>query len=254
MKKRNAIALTTLGVIIIILLSLLTPLMRNARAIAWDVWVHGIARVFGFGPLDIPPSVTEQLETLRAQNVILKAELQHFNSIRDTLNLPSATTMRLIPAAVVSRPLDTFNSQYILNKGVGDGVTMGAPVVVRGSILVGTIVELNAYSSVVQSLFNPALPIAVEAISDDVEVIPARGLLKSRYFTTLFITTVPRDIPLSEGQDIVTSQKNTNIPYGLVIGTIEKVTSKEHEAYQEARLNVPYNIDTIEAVHILVPL
>ncbi|MEK7500363.1 MAG: rod shape-determining protein MreC, partial [Patescibacteria group bacterium] len=157
-----------------------------------------------------------------------------------------------IPAAIVSRPLDTLSSQYIINKGISDGVTEGAPVVIMGSVLIGFTKELSTHSSVVETLYSRSTSVTVETVAKDDESPSMRGLLQSKFQTSLEMNTIPRDAKIAVGQQVVTSNKESNIPFGMVIGSIASLIKPENAAYQIAEIDVPYLIDSLDAVVVLV--
>ena len=252
MKKRNSIVLSVVGIVVLVIAFYQTPIMDGARGIAWSAWVHGVARVFGIGGIDSNPGVISSMQELRLENIRLRAELKNYGHIREQLGSPSFDNMRAIPAEVISRPIDTQHASFVINKGVDDGATAGAPVIVQGSVLVGFIRELSGKTSVVETLLHPAVNITVETIKTDDETPIARGSLRSRYRTMMYMTTVPRDAPLDVGNDVVSASKGAEIPYGMIIGTVADVRDPENEAYQEAKLKVPYDLDSVDSVMIMV--
>ena len=252
MKKRNIIALSVLVVILLALAFFQTPIMDSIRASVWEGVVRTSARFTGIGAENLNTTVGSQLEELRAENIRLRSQQVDYERLKTQLGTPLFNSLRTIPAAIVGRPIDTFQSQLVINKGVRDGVVAGAPVVVNGSVLVGFIGRVEERTSVVESLFTPSTNLTVETLPPNEETAPARGLLQSEFLTALRLTTVPRDMTLEEGLSVVTVSKDSFIPHGLLIGTVGQVSSPEHEAYQEANIRVPYNIDAIDAVTVLV--
>lgn len=252
MKKRNVIALGILALVVLILLAYQTPIMEQARGLAWNAWVHSIGRLFDIDPTDSSNSVQDQLRALQIENIRLHTELRDYTRLKTQLGTPSFASLRSIPSAIVGRPIDTFQSQFIINKGIQDGITLGAPAVIGGSTLVGTVTHITTSSATIQSLYHPDSEFTAEVRSEDEEVPPARGLLTSKYYTTLQVTKIPRDIPITEGQQAVTTSHDEHIPAGLFLGTVEAVGANEHAAYQDITLSVPYDVDTIDAVQILV--
>ncbi len=252
MSRRSIVAIATLLLFVIFILFLQTPLMSAARSKTWDVFTATVAKTFRIRGFQIDQSALDHIEQLRAENARLKAEVRQSRITSEQLGTPKVENMHAVPAAVVSRPLDTLKSQYVISKGIQDGITVGSPVVIQGSILVGFIQTVNENSAVIQTLYHPSTHLTVETVPEDSEKPVARGLLQSRYYTSLHITTIPRDVEIKEGEPIVTSIKEANLPQGMLIGTIESIWNPEHEAYQEARILMPYDIDQIDAVYVLV--
>lgn len=251
MKKPTIVALVVLGLLVLGLGFFATPLMKNARATAWNIVVTATARVFGLGKIDISDADIDVIQKLTKDNIRLTAELNDYRRLQEQLGIPAFDTMKKIPAAIVSRPIDALTSQYIINKGIADGVPEGAPVVVMGSVLIGFTKGLSSHSSTVETLFSRGTSVTVETVSTDEGSPSARGLLQSRFQTSLEMNTIPRDATVSVGQNIVTSHKEVAIPYGMVIGTIASVEKPENAAYQMAVVDVPYTIDALDGVIVL---
>lgn len=251
MKKRNIAALVVLGTLLLGFGFLATPLMKHARAKAWDAWVTGNAKVFGIDRISILDSELNTITTLTNDIVRLNAELRDYRELKNQLGTSAFDSMHKIPVAIISRPTDTLSSQYIINKGIADGVPQGAPVVIMGSVLIGFTKELSAHASVVDTLFAPNTSVTVETVPPDDSTISARGLLESRFQTSLQMHTIPRDIQVSQGQKVITSNKDASIPFGMIIGTIASVKNSENEAYQSAVVDVPYNLNSLNAAVVL---
>lgn len=247
MTRRTIFALSILLVALLTLLALQTPLLRAARGYTWSFLVHGVGGVFSFGPLTLEKTVQEEIDRLLAENVRLRAQEKAYLRLKEQLGTPAFASYRPIAAEVAARPIDTFHSQLIITKGAAAGVTVGAPVVVHGSTLVGFVAELNEHTAILQLLVHPSTNLTVEV---DHERRP-RGLLVGRHFTALQVSTIPRDVELAAGQAVVTVGRE-NLPAGLLVGRISTVEFKENEAYQEAALQLPYDVDQLQAVAILV--
>lgn len=251
MKIGNRIAISALAGLVALLLFYQTPLMRHTRAVSWQALTAVTGRLFSVGSLEVPPDVQEQLQILQAKNISLEAQLKDYARLKHELGSEAPATLRAIPAAVIGRPSDTFQTQFIISRGLADGVTLHAPVVIRGSTLIGSVKDVSSNQATVELLLNPAVSLAAEVVPDDADQSPARGLLQGRHFTSLVVTTIPRDIKISSGQAIVTAASD-QVPYGLFLGIVEEVTNKENEPYQTAEVKLPYAPDAIEAVSVLV--
>lgn len=252
MKKRNIVAMSILGIIVLGLGFFATPIMKHTRGYAWDGFTTITANLFGIRGTTISDADIETIHKLRGDNLRLQAELSDYYRIKNQLGTPAFDTMKKIPAAIVSRPIDTLTSQYIINKGIADGVTEGAPVVIMGSVLIGFTKELSTHSSTIETLFSKDTSVTVETVSKDEGSSSARGLLQGKFQTWLEMNTIPRDANIVIGQSVVTSNKDPIIPYGMVIGSIASLEKPENAAYQLAVVDVPYDIDSLDAAVVLV--
>lgn len=247
MKRRSYIAISLLALILLVFLALQTPLLSGIRGVAWRGWLAVVTFVLPVGRLAIDNDVEEQLRVLTTENIRLKAQEQDYTRLRDQLGSPAFASYRSIPAEVAARPLDTFGVSFTINRGAQEGVTLGAPVVVYGSTLLGFITQLHEHTAVVQLLLHPSTNLAVEILNEG----NARGLLVGRRYTSLAITTVPRDAQITSSQEVVTVARE-GLPHGLRVGTIGTPLREENQAYQEATITLPYDPDDVRAVNVIV--
>lgn len=253
MQRRSTIVVSIVGVIILALGFLSTPLMKHVRNRTWDGIVSITSAIFHIESTDPSQSTMDTIKRLTLENTRLTSELTDYHRLREQLKAPAFATMHPVIAHVISRPIDTLQSEYVINKGISEGVDTGDAVVVNGSALVGFISNVSLNSAVVKTVFNPTTSITVETVSTDDTVSPARGLLTSSFQTSISMGTIPRDATISTGQSVVTTSDGAQVPYGIVVGTIATIHKTEHEAYQSATIDLPYNPDTVEAVTVLAP-
>lgn len=249
MTRRSRYALWLLVVVVALGLLLQTPLARAGRDRTWWLWTATLSRWFRVGPLTVPHNVSEQLAELTAENSRLKAESADYRRLREQLGAPAFANFRSIPAEVAARPIDTWRTHYVINKGAANGVGLGAPAVIRSSTLVGFVTELHEHTAVVQLLYHPSTSLPAEVLADD---LVGRGLARGKAYTSLELVSIPRDVELKEGLPVVTVQQGEVVPAGLIVGNIETTQDELHEPYRRARLSVPYDTDRIFAVAILV--
>lgn len=247
MQPRSRRALIFFGILVVLLGILQTPLLHRVRGGAWNTWAAVVNHLFHFKDLTVTDTVTTQLQQLQAENIRLKSQLREYKQLKDQIGLPTFESFRTIPAALVGRPVDTFRTELVLNRGTADGVTNGSPVVIYGSTLLGFITDVHEHTAVLQLLLHPSTSLPAQVAIDTAP----QGLLIGQRYTSLALTTIPRDTKLTPGDDVVTVGSDT-LPNGLRIGTIASVHNEQNEAYQQAILTLPYDPSAIRAVTILV--
>lgn len=248
------VRLATLGVFAALLGGLLVlqvPLLHTVRGWTWTVWQESLGRVLNIGPLAVPNNVAEQLATLQAENVRLRSELGDYYRVREQLGTKTFEDFSALPAHVLAQSLDSFHARVVINRGALNGVTLGAPAVISGSALIGFITELHETTAVLQLVFHPATSLPAEVVT---ETGSSRGLLQGKAFTSLLLTSVPRDRPLALGQQVVTVYHHGIVPGGLLVGKIAAVTNEPHEPFQLARVEAHFDPDELYAVAVLEPL
>lgn len=247
METRTRFFIGALAFLVAGLLLLQTPLLQTARDATWRTLTSIVAATFSIGDLSIDNDVSEQLQNLTHENIRLKAELKDYQILREQLRSPAKDYLREISALVSARPLNPWRTEVMLNKGASDGVSLAAPVVINGSTLVGFISDLAEHTATLQLLPHPALSMPADIVAET----PIRALLKGVTHTGVTLATIPRDAEIYLGQPVVTVGDD-QIPAGLLLGNIDKITAPENDAYQSAQLALPYNTDTIKGVIILV--
>ncbi len=249
MTKRSKIFIIILALAIIVLLWLQTPLMDKARDIAWNNWVGLMGRIWQIGPLTVPNNVAEQIGSLVAENARLKAECQDYQEIMKQLGSIPRAGFREIDARISAQPLDAYHAQLIINRGAQDGLILGAPAVIQNSIVVGFVSQLFEETAVLQLLFSPQSTFPAEVIADEDS---GKGLVQGRSYTSVEMITIPRDVEVKTGQQVVTATQEGLVPYGLVVGQIGETKDEQYEPYQRARLNLPYDTSELRAVTVLI--
>lgn len=247
MKGRKIVFLISAAAVGIAALVIGTSWVEALRAYA----LNGIGIAHDYMYSEPEQGIHDLLNTLKAENERLKAELRTYEVIKQQLGAHSFDQYQSIPVLVIARPIDTFGSELIISKGIKSGVLVGAPVVIHNSILVGFITSSQDATATMQTLFHPSTNITVEHAASDPDTPSARGTLVSRHYSSLLVTTIPRDSSLQEEDSIITTGNEKNIPYGLYVGKVHKITSTESDPYLEARILPQYDIDDIRALSVL---
>lgn len=249
MRWSRILALGVLALLIGGWLVLQVPLLHAARGWAWGIFQTGLAQWLDIGLLTVPNSVADQLARLQSENVRLRMELKDYKRLRAQLGLRSFDDFTAIPAYVLAMSLDPFHSRLVIGRGTRAGVTLGAPVVVNGSTLVGFISALHEETAILQLLYHPATSLPAEVDN----AAGSRGLLQGKAFTALLLSSVPRDKALRVGDTVVTVHRRPDVPGGLLIGRVSEVTDEPHEPFLQARVEALFDPDALYAVAVLVP-
>ncbi len=251
MERRNKYALLGLLAVILVLGGLQMPLFKPVRGQAWGWWVESVGGWFKVGKLAVSNDVAEQLATLTAENIRLRAEVSDYARLRKQIGSMAFDDYKLVAAEIAADPTDPLKTSYLLNRGTKDGVQLGSPVVIYNSVLVGIVAELYENSSLLYLTTNPATSFPAEVVDEE---NPGRGLVKGRTYTTVELSMVRKDANLALDQPVVTSAQGELMPQGLLVGIISQTISEDYDSYQRARLKLPYDPRELEAVQILSAL
>jgi len=164
----------------------------------------------------------ESIEELKKQNALIMLELEKSRKaekenqeLRSLLGLKDTSKYSLIAANVVSKLVNKFQGNFIIDRGLEHGLVKGMPVI-NSAGLVGILMDVEKNYSVVRTLYNTSLNVAVTIPRTNVN-----GVLNFNG-RDLIIKNIPTTYDVKVGDVIQTSEFSTAFPPAIPIGTIEK--------------------------------
>lgn len=193
-----------------------------------------------------------QYEFSVQQNKALEAEILRLENL---LRLPAMPAYRYEPARVALRDFEGWWSQMIIRKGANHGIPVGAPVIFAGGV-VGKVVEVHRYTSVVQLVTSQTFRLAA-TVSGDNKPMSYQGGLNSAFSSPKgFVEFVPLDISASKTapQRLVTSGLGGVFPPGLVLGDITALEMGADGLFKTGEVTLDERLGSLTEVTVLVPL
>ena len=186
------------------------------------------------------------------ENVQLKAEILRLENL---LKLPALPAYRLEPARVARRDFTGWWQRMVLRKGTNHGIPVGAPVVFSGGV-VGRVIEVHAYTCVVDLLSSPTFRIAASAQGDDSPISYQGGLNDTFAPPRGTVEFVPLKISASAAapRHLVTSGLGGVFPAGLTIGDLTALEPSTDGLFKTGEVKLDDRLGTLTEVTILVPL
>jgi len=164
----------------------------------------------------------ESIEELKKQNALIMLEVEKSRKaekenqeLRSLLGLKDTSKYSLIAANVVSKLVNKFHGNFIIDRGLEHGLVKGMPVI-NSAGLVGILMDVEKNYSVVRTLYNTSLNVAVTIPRTNVN-----GVLNFNG-RDLIIKNIPTTYDVKVGDVIQTSEFSTAFPPAIPIGTIEK--------------------------------
>lgn len=188
--------------------------------------------------------IKENLE-LQSQLAIIK-EVQHENEVlkKEMGFLNTKGDLKLVPSNIIGRSLSGYLRTIVIDRGTDDGVKIGQAVVSQG-YLVGTVKSVTSASA------------EVILVTDNNSLVPVvlqdsrgTGLLRGG-LAGLTIEDVPLNIPIKNGEQVITSGLGGDIPTGIMVGKTESVISREGEIFQKVTVMSPIQIYFLEFVFVV---
>lgn len=172
---------------------------------------------------------------------LLEVELSN-QRLRDLLNFRKNIPGRFIAAEVVSRDPSAWFQTVIIDKGRGEGITKGLPVVVSKGI-VGQITDVSAHRSKVLLVIDRNS--AVDAL---VQRTRARGIIEGKSTRQCVLKYVLRKDDVKVGDVVISSGLDGVYPKGLQIGHVSSVVKRSSGIFQEVMVTPTVDFEKLEEV------
>lgn len=191
----------------------------------------------------------EQIDSVVSQNDDLRDEV---NKLKDTLDLNTILSDKVyMNATVVTRNIGYWYDEVTIDKGSKNGIEKGMAVV-NPKGLVGQITKVSNYSSTVKLLSNENMS---DKISVKIKVADnyVYGLI-SQYDSktnTYTVEGISENVDIEKGADVVTTGMGTIFPSGLMVGTVNKVTTDNFDLSKVVEVKAAVNFDDLDYLTIL---
>ena len=182
-----------------------------------------------------------KVEDLEGKIVNLKDIGRENELLRDQLKLkPALETTRLVLGKIIGRAAERSTVIFV-NAGSNTGVQKGNLVIYK-NFIVGKVLSTTQSASRVQLLTDP------EAFFDgtDIDSRNAKGEVRGNFATSLRMEKILPTEKINTGDTIVESTS------GYILGKVVRVEKSGSEILNSADLIVPYDLDKVEKVFIVL--
>lgn len=202
----------------------------------------------------------EKVNQLTVEKVKLKFLEEENSVLRKHLNFLANSSERYLMANIISRGEltdDTKDSQsVVIDKGSRDGLFAGLAVVSstaygtssRG-IIIGKVVNVKDQIAEIYLVTNKNCKLAAAILGDN----KTSGIVHGELGLTVKMEFIPQTENIKVDDVVATSGLEKNIPRGLVIGRVIKVTKENNEVWQSATIEPLINLDSLTIMAILLP-
>jgi len=205
-----------------------------------------------------------QLEVIRKELAETRKKLQKYEQafgdlkrlqrenrrLRALFKLRKRVGYEQILASIVAKDPQNLYQTIIIDKGTGDGVKVGMPVIAyrKGEAgVVGKIVEATAFASKIATIREPRFYVgAILASSRYYGLSRGRGMSK-----TCSLKYVDINAPVRMEERVVTSGHSDIFPKGLNIGTVIYIDREKGHFFLDARIRPHVDFSTLEEVYII---
>lgn len=189
----------------------------------------------------------ERLEGLLADKDATKdenARLREYIEVKKTY-----PDFKLLDALIVSREGDNNTTFLTLDRGSGDGVKVGMPIIVSGGV-VGSVCEVgNNWCRVRVITENSSGTSAYVSRSGEIGIVS--GDISLGKDNKCMMKYLPEDADITEGDLIYTSGLGSVYPRGLLIGRVSDVGVDEFARQKYAVIEAAVDADELRYVMII---
>jgi rod shape-determining protein MreC len=197
-------------------------------------------------------SLAEKNSRLENELTDLKSKLSELKEIkneneilRSQLDFESKVPIKTTPARVISYEPDNVRKFLTIDKGSRNGLSKGMPVI-SGGVLVGTLDQVDSFSSKVFLVNDPEF--RIRAIGQDSR---ASGIVKGQIGQGLILEKVAQNDSIAIGEYVITAGSE-NVPKGILIGQIDGISKSDNSIFQTANLKILINFNKLELVFVAV--
>ena len=192
----------------------------------------------------------DKVESYKQEIITLKQEIYDLKKLVDIDEVLSLYKYK--NATVIARNYNTWYNSLTIDKGSRNGLKLGDAVTYNG-ILIGKITKLSNFTSEVKLLSADTLNnnISVELIVGDKEVY---GLL-TRYDSkdnVYIVEGISDDVKIEVGTKVITSGLTDSFRKGLIIGTVDDLSTDSFDLTRILKIKPATNFDDINYVSVVI--
>lgn len=174
------------------------------------------------------------------------------NRLHDAMGLQRRhTDFQLVPATVIGRGASNFDSSFSISKGSENSdVEVGDCIVTEDGMLVGRVIEVNSSTSTAITIIDTTFTAGVSITSsgDSAVVSGDFNLMRQGKLKLDFLTT---ETSVIENDTIITSGRGGSFPKGLVLGSVDQVSSNPGGLGRSASITPAADLDNLMYVYIV---
>lgn len=192
----------------------------------------------------------EQLKDKLLQNSDLADENER---LRKILNFTEEhNNYDYVGCDIIGYPNNNISEGYIINKGENANIQKGM-VVIAAEGLVGQVTSVGSNWSIVQSLANENIVVAVMADSTREATGYIKGYKDRQNRNLAKVYDLPIDSEIKEGDVIMTSGVGMLYPKEIRIGEVTKVEEDKVKVMKSAEVKPYVDFNKLEELFIIVP-
>jgi len=191
----------------------------------------------------------DRIDSLMTENIELRKQLE---SMKDELNIDyTINGYEFLNATVISRNISYWYNTITIDKGSYNGVETDM-VVVNSDGLIGKVVSTTTFTSDVKLLTTSDTNNKISVVISNGKN-KLYGLIKDYNYKNNYLEVegISNTESVSIGDYVYTSGLGGVFPSGILIGTVEEITTDEYDLAKIINVKLSANFDNINYVAII---
>jgi rod shape-determining protein MreC len=151
-------------------------------------------------------------------------------------------------ARVISASSESNPNIIVINRGESNGVKKGMAVTGENGTLIGKIIKVSSNTSHVRLIIDNSSKVSASIAG----ISQINGIVEGNYNLSLTFKNILKKTNLKEGDLIMTSGYDENIPAGILIGKVEEIYDSSQELFKSAVLFTNINFHNLRIVNIII--
>lgn len=204
--------------------------------------------------------VKDQNVTLEAENAQLKNQLLQYSGLKEqndqlrkVLDFKNQNSeYKYIATHIIGYSGGNILNGYVIDQGTDNGVQKGY-VVIAPNGLVGQVTSVGTNWSIVKSILNENIAVAVKIQNTNDNTGILRGVRENQTQAVANVENIPMNSNVQAGDTVVTSGLGGIYPANIQVGTVEKVTDDKINIMKTATIKPAVNFNQVEDLFVVVP-
>lgn len=196
----------------------------------------------------------KEITSLIVENIRLKIIEEENEKLKKELDFVKKENYKSVLANIIGKKEEGGIEWFILDQGENSGIRDGW-VVVKEGVVVGKIIKTTKNFSYLLPLFDERVKLAVMIISQKnrTNENKVEGIVRGKHGLSIELDLVPLDKKIEEGDFVLTSGLEYNVPKGLFVGILKEVEDRQTDIFHKAQIETPLRLGNLEIVNIIIP-
>jgi rod shape-determining protein MreC len=188
----------------------------------------------------------DNVNRLQAEVAQLSEAKKENEQLKKDLGFVTSNNFRYEAAEVLAFDPSNLRGVLTIDKGSKDGLKTGMAVISNG-FLAGRISEVSEKTARVQLVTDPtsAIPVTLQSANTN-------GIARGGIGYGLTMEKIPQGEKITEGDTVITSGLGGEVPKGLVLGTVEKITRQENSLFIDTNVRPLANMGTLSRLIVIL--